>query len=200
MARAVAVRGGGEPRLAAGRPVCAGQFRESSNLVQPSGAVWSAMSDSGFVSADSFLSSFTETDEWRSARRRTSVAFDHAPRIFIPDSWAIEWSGSDEQRREAWEVLQLSDQELADMTAWATARFDQDFGVWSVIFELDTASQLRQRLTGREFDLWGVALAVEEFESLGPERAQEARRSATGRTPSPKRARPHCCGIVASSV
>ena len=98
-----------------------------------------------------------------------SVASDYAPRVYIPAGWAIDWAGSDGSRRQAQAVLGLSDHELAEVAKSATDRFDEAYGVWSVIFELSTARELRSRLPGRDLDLWGVAMPAGEVESFAPD-------------------------------
>lgn len=65
---------------------------------------------------------------------------------FVPDTWCIEWTGdSPEQRRERAGAFDLDEAALAELTAWATARFGDAILSLDAFFEYRAALEVVER-------------------------------------------------------
>jgi hypothetical protein len=93
--------------------------------------------------------------------RRISLAADHSPRKFFPDSWALSWChGSREERLEEAAIFGLQEPDLTRVTAWADKSFGTAFDAWSVFFQLEDAREAARSMLASAADLvlWGVGL------------------------------------------
>lgn len=115
----------------------------------------------GYFCAGYFLSRWVEPEFPVDAPRHVTLARDHTPRVYFPDTWAIEWANeSREERLRAATALGIGASALEDAVNQATADFGERHGAWSTIYSLDAARSYVRRFLSRtpELELWGVGL------------------------------------------
>ena len=114
-----------------------------------------------FIAGGYFLSRHVGPDWTRTPMRRVTLAHNHTPRRFFPDSWTLSWtSGDGEDRIAAAAEWGIDAGDLDDVTAWADGAFNVAFGAWYVFFTLDTARAAAHTWLARapDVELWGVGL------------------------------------------
>lgn len=115
-----------------------------------------------YVAAGYFLSRYIGARDCTGTRlRRLSLAADHSPRKFFPDTWTLSWcKGSRQHRIEEATLFGISEGDLDRVMAWADQNFDKAFGAWSVFFSLEEARTAARSMLSHtaDLDLWGVGL------------------------------------------
>jgi hypothetical protein len=115
-----------------------------------------------YVSSGYFLSRYTGTRDCTGVEiRRETLAADHSPREFFPDTWALSWCRESRiERIQKAAVFGITEQELDGVIAWGDQSFDTAFGAWNVFFGLEDARGAARVMLGRAVDLelWGVGL------------------------------------------
>jgi hypothetical protein len=110
-----------------------------------------------FAAAGYFLARLSDREPWMSAELLPERILSACSCIctFFPDSWAMNWSSSPEERSKAAAVFQVPDDRRASRTSWAEASFDKAFGWPRVLYSLEDARTAR-KLLGATVD--GVVL------------------------------------------
>jgi hypothetical protein len=115
-----------------------------------------------YVSAGYFLSRWTgELDCTGLELRRVTLAHDHSPRRFFPESWTLSWCRETrEERIDAAAIFGIAEADVDGVIAWADENFGSAFGAWDVFFTLaDAQSAARAYLRNApDVELWGVGL------------------------------------------
>ena len=116
---------------------------------------------SQFVAGGYFLSRYVGPDWTNTPMRRVTVASDHSPRRFFPDSWTLSWCDMAEAaRQEQAAEFGIAPADLGAVMQWADRAFNVEFGAWHALFTLPVARRVARTWLGgvADVELWGIGL------------------------------------------
>ena len=110
---------------------------------------------SDYVSGGYFITRPAKRLDWQyNFLPNSLLSFSRHICKYVPDAWAIEWTGEGpDSRLKTASSFDLTTEAIKEITEWSTENFDKEFGAWYVIFRLETAQCLRERFLGHLNDV-----------------------------------------------
>lgn len=101
-----------------------------------------------FVAAGYFLARMSHRQPWMSAELLPDRILSACDCIctFFPDTWAMDWSSSPEERRKGAATFQIPEERMPDVVSWANESFERAFGWPRVLYSLEDARTARTLL------------------------------------------------------